>query len=78
MNFEFEDYRNHKKPKLGPWPLWVVPEFYVWAYIFRIIFLVFALPYLFGFMLTPLGYLVNFLLVDYVVYVGIKKVYGLE
>lgn len=77
-NFEVEDYRKYPKPKLGPWPVWQVPEFYVFGYLFRIIFFVITLPWLFGFALTPLGYFINFLIIDYMVYVGLKKVYGLE
>ena len=79
MNYEVNDYRTPpEKPKLGSWPFWIVPEKYAFAYLFRICFLVVALPYLFGFVLTPLGYLLNFLLIDFFTYLNIKTVYEQE
>ena len=78
MNYELNDYREPKKPRLGSWPFWQVPDFLALGYVFRITLFVMVLPYLFGVILTPVGYFVNFMLVDYVTYVGIKKVYGLE
>lgn len=77
-NYEFEDYRNPNKPKLGSWPFWIVPEFYALSYLIRLAIFIVVIPYLFGVMLTPVGLLLNFLLIDYFIYRGIKTVYGLE
>ena len=77
-NFEFEDYREPQKPKLGAWPFWTVPEFYALSYLIRLAIFIIVMPYLFGVVLTPVGLLINFLLVDYFIYRGIKTVYGLE
>ena len=77
-NYEFEDYRNPNKPKLGSWPFWIVPEFYALSYLIRLAIFIVVIPYLFGVMLTPMGLLLNFLIIDYFIYRGIKTVYGLE
>ena len=78
MNYEVNDYREPEKPKLGSWPFWQVPEFYILSYLIRLAIFIVVIPYLFGVMLTPMGLLLNFLLIDYFIYRGIKTVYGLE
>ena len=78
MNYEVKDYREPNKPKLGLWPFWQVPEFYILSYLIRLAIFIVVIPYLFGVMLTPMGLLLNFLLIDYFIYRGIKTVYGLE
>jgi len=77
-NYEFEDYRNPKKPKLGSWPFWIVPEFYALSYLIRMAIILVALPMLFGIQLTPVGLFFMFLIFDYFTYKGLKTVYGLE
>lgn len=76
--YEFNDYREPKKPKLGPWPFWQVPEFYGLSYIIRLALVMLVMPYLFGITLSSLGLFSIFIIFDYFTYQGLKKVYGLE
>lgn len=76
--FEYEDYREPQKPKLGPWPFWEVPEFYAFSYIIRLSLILLIMPYLFGIQLSALGLFFIFVLFDYFTYFGLKKAYGLE
>jgi|MDTB01.2.fsa_nt_gb hypothetical protein len=78
MNYEFNDYRKPKKPKLGSWPFWTVPEFYAIQYLFRLVLVILVIPYLFGFQLTPIGVFFLFVVWDYVTYRSLKTVYELE
>jgi hypothetical protein len=78
MNYEVNDFREPEKPKLGTWPFWQVPEVFILSYLIRLAIFIVVIPYLFGVMLTPIGLLLNFLLIDYFIYRGIKTVYGLE
>tara|TARA_B100000378_G_C17795856_1_gene325573 strand:- start:67 stop:288 length:222 start_codon:yes stop_codon:yes gene_type:complete len=64
MNFEFEDYRKKGPP----------PSFTEWTpvkpvrYCMGQTFCLFILPFLFGFSLTPVGLLINVVLIDYIFY----------
>ena len=74
MNYEVDDYRKPPpKPEMGEWPLFVVPKFLVADYIFKMMFCLFGLPALFGFVLTVTGFGLNFLLVDIFIYLSYKK-----
>ena len=77
-NYEYEDYRNHQRPSLGSWPFWTVPELFVFGYLFRLILFLFVIPSLFGIQLTVMGLFVNFLVVDFIIYLALKKVYERE
>ena len=78
MNYEVNDYREPKKPKLGSWPFWTVPEFYALSYVIRLALVLFIIPYMFGMQLTPVGVFIMFVIFDYFTYRGLKTVYGLE
>ena len=39
-------------------------------YLFRLIFFAFMLPFLFGWMITPIGALLNVMIIDYILYRG--------
>ena len=64
MHYEFENYR----PKPPP------PSFTEWnpikplRYCMGQIFCLFVLPFMLGFSLTPLGLLINVVLIDYIFY----------
>ena len=64
MNYEFNDYRRKPPP----------PTFTEWTpaspfrYCMGQIFLLFVLPWLLGFSFSPLGLLMNVVLVDYIFY----------
>ena len=64
MNYEFKDYR----PKRNP------PSFTEWTpvnpvkYCVGQVFLLFVLPWLLGVALTPMGLLINVVLVDFIFY----------
>ncbi len=74
MQYEYEDYRKPPpKPMLGSWPLWIVPQMFVMDYIIKVVMFLFLLPYLFGLVLTTMGLLLNFLLVDFVLYLSYKS-----
>ena len=67
MNYEYEDFRN-KKPYTPPkWLDWQ-PD-YPLRYLLSIVFFILGLPYLFGYMLTPTGALMQLLAVDYWMYI---------
>lgn len=78
MNYEVEDYREPQKPKLGTWPFWQVPNFYVLSYLIRLALVMVMFPYLFGIQFTTVGLFTAFVLFDYFTYRGLKSVYGLE
>ena len=61
--FEYEDYR-----KKGPPPTWTQWTPDTLRYCMTQIFLLFVLPFLLGFALTPFGLLCNVILVDYILY----------
>ncbi len=74
MQYEYEDYRKRPpKPMLGSWPLWIVPQMFVMDYLIKVVMFLFLLPYLFGLVLTTMGLLLNFLLVDFVLYLSYKS-----
>ena len=79
MNFEVEDYREPpKKPKLGKWPFWVVPEFWALQYIIRLALVLLVVPWMLGMLLTPMGVFIMFLIYDYMTYRSLKTAFGLE
>ena len=57
---------------MGEWSLFVV-QVLGRDYIFKIMFCLFGLPALFGFVLTVTGFGLNFLLVDFFIYLSYKK-----
>ncbi len=67
MHYDFEDNRN-KKP-------YTPPTWYQWQpdnplrYLMVIVFFILGLPYLFGYILTPLGTLFNLLFIDWWLYI---------
>ncbi len=81
MNYEFEDYRKKPpKPMLGSFPFWEVPNILVTDYLVKIVAFLFLIPALFGMALTTTGLLINFLLVDFIMYKSyqskINKLWG--
>ena len=74
MNYEFEDFRKRPpKPVLGSWPFFIVPNFMVFDYLVKIVLFIFLIPSLFGLVLTTLGLFLNFLVVDFIIYLSYKK-----
>ncbi len=74
MHYEYEDYRKKPpKPMLGSWPTWIVPQMFVMDYLVKVLLFLFLLPYLFGMVLTTMGLLLNFLLVDFIMYLSYKS-----
>tara|TARA_B100001939_G_C16922891_1_gene610205 strand:+ start:687 stop:932 length:246 start_codon:yes stop_codon:yes gene_type:complete len=74
MHYEYEDYRaKPPKPYLGPWLTYSVPEFFVVDYIMKMFFILFLLPYLFGFVFTVMGFFLNTIFVDYILYWSYKR-----
>ncbi len=74
MNWEFEDYRQHKKPELGPWHTYIVPKIFVSDYLIKMFLWLWLLPFLIGFQITAIGLLFNTVLFDYIYYRYIKYV----
>ena len=67
MHHEFEDYRN-KKPYTPPsWYDWQ-PE-NPFRYLMVIVAFLIGIPYLFGYMLTPFGCLMQLLFWDWYMYI---------
>ena len=74
MDYEFEDYRKKPpKPMLGDFPLWIVPNIFVTDYLVKLVTFLFLLPALFGISLTIIGLFLNFMLVDFILYLSYKK-----
>ena len=74
MDYEFEDYRKKPpKPMLGSFPLWIVPNIFVTEYMVKLVAFLFLIPALFGVSLTVTGLFLNFMLVDFILYLSYKK-----
>jgi len=74
MYHEYEDYRpKPPKPDLGPWLTYSVPEYFAIDYILKMVFILFLLPYLFGFVFTVMGFFLNTIFVDYILYWSYKR-----
>ena len=75
MRYEFEDYRPKKKPEdVGPWLTWAWPRKLVGSYLWRIMFWTILVPLvLFGTILTPLGFLLQLVVIDYFTYLQYKN-----
>jgi hypothetical protein len=72
MDWEVEDYRN--KPPIPTWTEWQWPKEQAAWIIWRIFFWTIVIPYaLFGGILTPLGFFIQLLVVDYVTYLQWKN-----
>ena len=66
MNYEFKDFRNKEPYNPPKWSEWQ-PERPL-AYIITIFLFIVGLPYLFGYILTPLGTLLNVVFIDWWLY----------
>ncbi len=74
MHYDYEDYRpKPPKPDLGPWLTYSVPEYFAIDYILKMFFILFLLPYLFGFVFTVMGFFLNTIFVDYFLYWSYKR-----
>ena len=72
MNYEMIDYRKPKKPQLGPWLTYSVPEKFALGYVWKLFFYTFLIPFVLGMTLTSIGLLLNFIIFDYIYYRYIK------
>ena len=75
MDWEVQDFRR-KKPKQdpGPWLQWAWPRELVRSYVGRIAFWTIVLPFfLFGTILSPLGFFLQLLVIDYFHYLQYKN-----
>ena len=66
------DYRKPKKPQLGPWLTYCVPEKFALGYMWKLFFYMFLIPFVLGMTLTSIGLLLNFIIFDYIYYRYIK------
>tara|TARA_X000001382_G_scaffold68852_1_gene47888 strand:+ start:597 stop:842 length:246 start_codon:yes stop_codon:yes gene_type:complete len=74
MHYDYEDYRpKPPKPDLGPWLTYSIPEYFAIDYILKMFFILFLLPYLFGFVFTVMGFFLNTIFVDYILYWSYKR-----
>ena len=75
MNYEFEDYRPRDPKDPGPWSTWIVPREFVWTYVTRLLFWCVLLPILlFGVILSPAGFFLQILVIDYFSWLKYKQV----
>jgi hypothetical protein len=65
MNYEFEDYRPQKPPPPS-WFDWCPQD--PWKYLGWLLMLIFIIPWILGFSLSPLGILFNVVFIDYLWY----------
>jgi len=75
LDWEVQDFRR-KKPKQdpGPWLTWVWPRELVGTYLWRIMFWTILVPIvLFGAILTPAGFFLQLLVIDYFTYLQYKN-----
>tara|TARA_B100000123_G_scaffold256638_1_gene219937 strand:- start:374 stop:604 length:231 start_codon:yes stop_codon:yes gene_type:complete len=71
MNYEFNDFRN--KPEPPSWTNWQVPKELGWDYIVKMFLFLFGIPFLlFGAVFTPVGMLVNVIIIDYFIYISYR------
>ena len=66
--------RPPRKPNLGNWPFWSSPPELALDYVLKIAVFLIILPSLFGVAFTPMGLLINYLLIDFLLYLQYKKV----
>jgi hypothetical protein len=74
MNYEMHNPRPPKKSKLGSWPFWSSPPQLAFDYIIKIVMFLILLPMFFGVAFTPAGLFLNYLLIDFIIYLQYKKV----
>lgn len=74
MNYEYEDFRKQEPLNdPGPWLTWQVPSEWSFRYVMRLAIWMWLIPTIFGFALAPLGFLIQFFVVDYFSYLQYKK-----
>ena len=75
MNWEGYDYRPKKnRPDPGPWLTWIWPRELAFTYIWRILFWTVLVPLiLFGAILTPIGFAIQLIVIDYFSYLQYKN-----
>jgi len=73
MNFEVHNPRPPKKPQLGSWPFWSSPPEFAFDYVIKVVLFLFIIPAMFGAALTPVGILLNFFVIDLLIYFQYKK-----
>ena len=74
MNYEFEDFRRNKPKDPGPWLTWIWPRELVGTYLWRIAFWTILVPMvLFGAILTPAGFFLQLLIIDFFTYLQYKN-----
>ncbi len=67
MNYEFKDFRNKEPYNPPKWLEWQPRQ--PLRYLITIVFFILGLPFLFGYILTPLGTLTQLLFVDWWMYI---------
>ena len=74
MQWEFEDFRPKDAKAPGPWSTWIVPAEFVGTYLWRLTFWCLLLPLiLFGSILTPAGFFLQILVIDYFSWLKLKQ-----
>ena len=66
MNYEFKDFRNKEPYDPPKWIDWQPDN--PLKYLILIVFFILGIPFLFGYILTPLGTLTQLLFIDYWLY----------
>ena len=74
MQYEFEDYRKKNPKDPGPWLTWAWPRELVGTYLWRIMFWTVLVPVvIFGYILSPIGFLLQLLVIDFFTYLQYKN-----
>ena len=68
-----ENRRKKKPPQPSSWFLWRVSTDFRFNYILMMFLLLFVIPWILGTHFSPLGLLLNTLLVDFIIYAYINK-----
>lgn len=66
MNYEFNDFRNKDPYDPPKWSRWQPDN--PLKYLLTIVFFLIGLPFLFGYLLTPLGTVMQLLFIDWWLY----------
>ena len=74
MQYEFEDFRKKNPKDPGPWLTWAWPRELVGTYLWRIMFWTVLVPVvIFGYILSPIGFLLQLLVIDFFTYLQYKN-----
>jgi len=58
---------------LGSWPFWIAPSDLVLDYLIKMAIFLVVVPMVFGVVYTPMGLFLNYLFLDFLIYLQYKR-----